>query len=158
MCRIPRRQQECTDGKGSQLLPAPLSVSQFRSMPCCTFPKDLSTSQRTTIQFCYFSGASHSVLFRTHNYKQNSLLAVKTMVSLCSLQEHVLGEKCQGTTVWHRNSGNIRNRMVMINIHILSQSWSIWNLEKKDKGVSNAILIPKATSPAYNFLNSLCLL
>lgn len=43
-------------------------------------------------------------------------------------------------------------------VHILSSSWSMQNLGKKDKVVSDAVLIPKATFPVYNFLNSLCLL
>lgn len=94
-CRIPSdgSRSARTERAASSYLP--LSVSQFRIMPRCTLPKDLSTSQRTASRFCCSSGESHSVLFRTHNYKQNLLLAVKTTVPLSSLREHVVGEKCR---------------------------------------------------------------
>jgi len=51
-------------------------------------------------------------------------------------------QKCNGYDKWFASCAS---------------SWCIQSLEQKDKVVSDAVLIPKATLPVYNFLNSLCL-
>lgn len=157
MCKISLWwQQGSTKGHGSQLPPASLVVSQFTFTPWCMFPinwallKEWPSSFNTHLEQHVVLFLGYKITNRIHywQWKLQSLFPPFTSTHW----SEVPGDKGIAFNFWKPQKFNGYDEWFTS----WALSWSMLNLEKKDKVVSDAVLILKATLPVYNFLNSLC--